>query len=292
MRILAIDTSSREVSVAILDGEKVVLELDSRQQGAADAPGSARLAAGSTDSLPPGYVKKRSKRGAKTSRVFPPGASVLLAPMVKSLFEKAGQTIDQIQLIAVASGPGSFTGLRVGVVTAKAFAYSTSAKILGVNTLELIAAKTADTFKTGAEQQPSPIRVVLNAQRQQLFCGTYMPGDSDWEVTGINDQPGDPAEGQTHSRIMDRDAFLAQLSDGDIVTGAGLKPVVDSIRANHPGVKIASQSCWDSSAADVGRLAWYQFQQGKRSDLWDLQPFYFRPSTAEEVRAANLNESR
>lgn len=276
MRILAIDTSAQFVSVSLLDQDRVIFELDSRRVSEnADLTTAGK--AGSADVMANGYTKKRSKRGSKTSRVFPPGASVLLAPMIKSVLDTANQKIAQIGLIALATGPGRFTGLRVAVVTAKALAYSTKSEIIGVNTLEVIAAQTANSILSDHRSpnntnEKISIRPVINAQRQQLFCGNYRPV-SPWKVAPI-----------APNQILDRETWINEMCSGDIVTGDGLKPILDDIKSKRPNVQIAAESIWETSATAVGKLAWHQFLDGKRDDLWSIQPLYFRPSAAEEIR--------
>jgi len=198
--VLAIDTSGQAISASLLENGKVLLELNSKDDQPENSESDlvkseenrTSTGAGSDDVLPAGYTKKRSKRGSKTSRVFPPGASVLLAPMLKKLTDQCGVTFDQIGLIALPTGPGLFTGIRVGVVSGKSLAYSTQADLIGVNTLEVIAAQTAiqeDWFG-------KPICAVLNAQRQQLFTGQYI-SSSPWKIESVA-----PNQTLTRSRTL------------------------------------------------------------------------------------------
>src|SRR5690606_34842805 len=68
-----------------------------------------------------------------------PRSAATLAPALDELFQSTGIAPARIGAVAVATGPGSFTGLRVGVATAKMLAYAVGAKIVGVDTLEVIA---------------------------------------------------------------------------------------------------------------------------------------------------------
>lgn len=276
MLVLAIDTSGQAISASLLEKGKVILEINSKDdqpenseaKSFKQSPNPSSGGAGSDDVLPAGYTQKRSKRGSKTSRIFPPGASVLLAPMLKKLTEQCGVSFDQIGLIALPTGPGLFTGIRVGVVSAKSLAYSTKADLIGVNTLEVIAAQTA----ISQECFGKPIGVVLNAQRQQLFTGEYL-SSSPWKTEAV-----------TPNQTLDRQTWIAA-NQCELVTGAGLKPLSDAIDAQQ-GVAAAPQSSWECSATSVGKLAWQKYQDGRRDDFWKLEPVYFRPSSAEEVRNA------
>ena len=283
LHILAIDTSSKTTSVALLQREAVLLELDSDSTQFVSTEQIQGLRAGSADIMGKGFTSQFSKRRTVASRVFAPGASALLAPMIKTVLGECGHSIREIDLIAVSSGPGLFTGLRVGVVTAKSLAYATNAQLVGINTLEVIAAQTlADQTLADLQFSDSSgiesVRVILNAQRKQLFCGHYRPNSS-WSVTELET-----------NLILDHEEWLQKISPANLVTGSGLKPLEEIIRAKHPGVKIAPLTTWDSTAASVGKLAWQHFQNGKTDDLWKLQPFYFRPSAAEEKRDAQKSD--
>lgn len=278
MRILAVDTSSKTVSVALLERDVIVLELNSGLVRAGQSVDRLTSRAGSDDIMAQGYVKQKSRRGSGGSRVFTPGASTLLAPMIKTVLDQTGQSIRQIDLVALTKGPGLFTGLRVGVVTAKSLAYATNADLIGVNTLEVVAAQTAADRESVFPDGIKSIRVVLNAQRQQLFCGHYQT-DSNWKVTEL--EP---------NQILDRETWLGQLTADEVVSGSGLRPIVDDVRKSAPHVTIAPEEIWACNAGSVGKLAWHQFQTGKRDDLWKLQPLYFRPSAAEEKRDAKESD--
>ena len=89
-----------------------------------------------------------------------------------------------MQLVVVTSGPGSFTSLRIGLATAKAFAYAVGAAIIGVNTLEVIARQSllaksnqsteSTPSEVGSSAKLPILHVILDAQRQQLFAASFV----------------------------------------------------------------------------------------------------------------------
>jgi tRNA threonylcarbamoyladenosine biosynthesis protein TsaB len=166
--------------------------------------------------------------------------------------------------VAVAVGPGSFTGLRVGVTTAKTFAYAISAEVLGVNTLAVI-----------AENSPAEIlRVscIVDAQRGQLYAADFVR-----EKAGCFQPVGE-------TQIVDREAWLAQIGqsvEGVAVSGPAIKLLANKIPAS---VQVLAESCWVPTAAMVGRLAARNYAAGMRDDVWKLVPNYYRRSAAEEKR--------
>ena len=275
MPTLAINTSANFVSLALLSGGSVLLELDSRsdfQPAGSDSdntPVNSGGPAGANDQLPPGYTKKRSKRGQATRRVFPPGASVMLAPMLQQMFKQHQIKAKDLKLICLCHGPGKFTGLRVGVVTAKALAYAGKVDIVAVNALDAIAAQ---TFATVPDVVKSNLQVAVNAQRQQLFTAQFRHLGP-WQV-----------EKHVPDAIVDHKHFVQGLGSGDVAAGAGLKPLLDTIAADQPTVEITAPKTWELLASSVGQVGSAMHASGHRDDLLQIEPLYFRPSAAEEVR--------
>ena len=275
MPTLAINTSANFVSLALLDGENVVSELDSRsdfQLTGSKAGNATSLAsggpAGSNDQLPPGYTKKRSKRGQATRRVFPPGASVMLAPMLQSMFKQQQIQTSDLDLICLCNGPGMFTGLRVGVVTAKSLAYAGKADLVAVGALDAIAAQ---TFSALPEAAGINLHVAINAQRQQLFAAQFRHLGP-WRV-----------EKHVPDRIVDQSQFVAGLKSGDFVVGTGLKPLIETLAAE-PDVTATAPETWELTASSVGQVGTAMYAAGHRDDYLKVEPLYFRPSAAEEMR--------
>jgi len=273
---LAINTSANFVSIALLDGKNVLSELDSRSdfqlEGSKSADGggvATSVPAGANDQLPAGYTKKRSKRGQATRRVFPPGASVMLAPMIQQLFKQHQLQASDLDLICLCNGPGMFTGLRVGVVTAKALAYAGNIDLVAVDALDAIAAQ---TFAGLPGATDSNLHVAINAQRKQLFTAQFRHLGP-WRI-----------EKHVPDQIIDQNQFIEGLGAGDFVAGAGLKPLVETIAASNPQVMITAAESWELSAASVGQVGSAMYAAGHRDDFWKVDPLYFRPSAAEEAR--------
>jgi tRNA threonylcarbamoyladenosine biosynthesis protein TsaB len=220
MRILALETSGSSGSVAALDASQLVLE--------------QALASGS--------------RSAQS-----------LAPGIESLLAEVGWTIAQVDLVAVTQGPGSFTGLRIGITTAKALAYAVGAQVIGVNTLEVIARQTP--------ARPPALWTVLDAQRGELFAARFVPGDFErWSMPGA-------------VKVIDHDAWLAQLAVGEAVSGPGLERFALASRSD---VTVIDRQFWTPTAEMVGRLGYERSLAVGHDDLFQLSPQYFRQAAAEE----------
>jgi tRNA threonylcarbamoyladenosine biosynthesis protein TsaB len=237
MKILAIETTDQAGSAALMEGERAVAE--------------RRL-----------EPRERSAQW--------------LAPAIRDLLAAGAWQPSDVRLIGVAIGPGSFTGLRVGVTTAKTFAYAVGCDVIGVPTLEVIAAQVAAEMPPGSKQLPRPqiaavLSVVLDAGRQQVFSARFRPiadGRLEW---------------MEPTALVDDAVWLAGLQPGELIAGPGLRKFSDRLPKN---AIVAPTQLWAPGAATVGRLALGRYQSGQRDDLWSLAPQYFRASAAEEKAAA------
>jgi tRNA threonylcarbamoyladenosine biosynthesis protein TsaB len=182
-----------------------------------------------------------------------------LAPAIRSLLGEVGWQPAEIQLLAVTTGPGSFTGLRVGVATAKVFAYAAGAEVLGISTLETIAA--------AALKEVAALSVAVDAQRGDVVAQRFLRGAAGWlEAVG-------------HEALVPMGEWLTGLPPGFAVSGPVLKKWGDTLPE---GVMRLDRAFWHPTAANVARLAYRDYMAGRRDDLWSLLPHYSRPSAAEE----------
>jgi len=236
LKVLALETSGRSGSVALLDRSQVVFE-----RGLA---AGVRTAAG-------------------------------MAPLVHALLNEAGWSPQDVDLIAVTDGPGSFTGLRVGVTTAKVFAYAADAEVLPVNSLHVIAQGCVGT--AGTDGFNGKLSVVMDAQRKQLFGAEFDCCDGATVVT-------------SECQIVDGDAWIDGLDSQSRVAGPGLnmkmadgRTVMDHLGSLNKSEQALDSSHWNATAASVGQLALAEYAAGRRADFWKLAPQYFRLSYAEEA---------
>jgi tRNA threonylcarbamoyladenosine biosynthesis protein TsaB len=223
MRVLAIETVGTTGSVALLQGDAVVAE----------------------------SVLDPAQRSAQS-----------LAPAIDELLRRHGWQPAQVELVAVATGPGSFTGLRIGVATAKMFAYAVGCPILGVDTMSAIAWR----VPRGVER----FSVVVDAQRGALFV-------ADFERTA----DGGLWDHDT-TRIVDAAQWIAELEGGHVVTGPGLARW--SARVEQAGAAPLAPTLWAPTASAVGQIAVRDFLAGRRASPFELVPQYVRRAAAEERR--------
>lgn len=227
MRILALETTGRLGSIAALEG----------QGRAATVLRENRLTGGS------------------------PARD--LAPELAGMIRDVGWLAESIELFAVVVGPGSFTGLRIGVTTAKTLAYALGAAVIGVDTMDVLAAQ--------AGQSGATLWTIMDAQRQELFAARFTTS-------------ADGKFSREPTRIIRQADWLAELRPGDRAIGPPLAHLQSHLPA---GVEIVASELWQPQAAFVGQVAWREFQSGRRDDVWQLAPQYLRLSAAEE-KAAHL----
>ncbi|TWT90710.1 tRNA threonylcarbamoyladenosine biosynthesis protein TsaB [Pseudobythopirellula maris] len=182
--------------------------------------------------------------------------AVALAPAIDRLLSLAGASPNQIGLVAVTTGPGSFTGLRVGVATAKAFAYAVGAKVVAINTLDAIALRRADLGR--------PVVALLDAQRGELFAARY--------------EAVEPL-GDAATRILGPEGLEEMVQAGDLLTGPGVAKLTGALPV---GAEAADKERWAPRAEEVGRVAAALAARGETLNPFELTPNYFRRSAAED----------
>lgn len=197
-------------------------------------------------------------------------SAATLAPQIQSTLRETGWIPHAIQLVAVSLGPGSFTGVRVGLVTAKMFAYAVGAEIFGVNTLDAVASCVPSQF--------SPLVVLADAQRQQVVGKAFCWDDrSGWVLA-------------KESGLTDPFQWLESLAAASPVwiAGPAIHHLSEKIKLSEKFAdgrfRLVPPEYWDPRADAVAEFAWKRFCLGERHDLWQLSPIYYRPSYAEEHR--------
>lgn len=194
-----------------------------------------------------------------------------LVQEVAQLLSEHGRVAADLRAVAVSVGPGSFTGLRVGVVFAKTFAWAASIPLLAVDTLQAIACQlTPQDLPVGAVPR---VLVISDAQRNEVFVSEY-----EWEPAG---------------RIWTRAGEIRIASVAEL---GGCAMVVGPAVARHRQQLEQSrqfQRCLELAprAREVGAVGRSLLRAGKLANVMELEPLYIRPSYAEEKRQELLDRS-
>ena len=217
--ILAFDTSTLRAALALLRGEEVLVE-------------GERL------------VTTHSER---------------LLVAIDDLLRAAGVALDRVDAIACGKGPGSFTGLRIGMSTAKALAWATGKPLVCVSSLAALA-------QNVAQLRPRPGLVVpcIDARRGEVFAGFLgVAGELEPEIVL------EPQE--LSARLAGRGALL--VGDGALAH-----------RAVFEGLDLAAEDLHTVRGREIGRLAMVRLARGEVDDAAGVEPTYLRASDAETGR--------
>ncbi len=192
--------------------------------------------------------------------------------LVAEVLRGASLTLADLDGIAVSLGPGSFTGLRVGLGIAKGLCVGAELPLAGVPTLDCLARPLA-----GSGGLIVPAR---DARRGEVYCALYRSdGESVEPVTGyMSLVPEDLA-----ARIE-----AARGAAGGVVTlvGDGLRTYADVLEKIPGGVRLAPEELWAVKASVVGAIGLELMAAGRTLDIAAAEPLYVRPSEAERKRAA------
>lgn len=215
----------------------------------------------------PGSIALAVEGRPVAGRLLPasPRAAASLAPSIRNLLEEYGWKPAEIDLVAVSVGPGPFTSVRIGVVTAKVFAYAVGAEVAGVHTFDAVAMRIPPLA--------ARLAVIADAQRGQVVGRVYRWDSSDgWRPEGDSD-PVEPS------------SWLKTVAGNEkiVVAGPALHRFGEALGGEF---LLAPKELWDPLAESVAELGWRQFSRGQRDNIWTLKPIYYRPSYAEEKRAA------
>jgi len=212
--LLAIDTSTRMVSIALYDGSRVISELN------------------------------------WYSRSY---HTVELAPAVADMMSKSEVVPSDLAAVGVATGPGSFTALRIGLALAKGLALSEHLPLIGIPTLDILA----------ASQPASDLQLaaVLEAGRKRIAIGWYQVQDGKWQSTGELEN-------------LTIDEFADRIREPILVCGELDADARQRLNRKYKNVRLATPAQSMRRAAFLAELAWERWQAEDVDDIALLSPIY------------------
>jgi tRNA threonylcarbamoyladenosine biosynthesis protein TsaB len=184
------------------------------------------------------------------------------------LLEEAGWTIEDIELWAVTIGPGSFTGLRIGLATIKGLGLATGKPVIGLSTLEVLA-RSFPYF-------PQLICPTIDARKKEVFCAFY------------RSNPQGKVEQVREPRNIKPPILTGEIKEPVLLVGTGALLYADFFREKlGPLALVPEAHLHTLSPQAVGLLALERYQKGYRPSLEEIRPLYIRPSDAELGRRVN-----
>jgi tRNA threonylcarbamoyladenosine biosynthesis protein TsaB len=229
LKILGIDTSTKIATIAVIDEEKVLGEYTLNQEMS---------------------------------------HSENLIPMIKELLNNLYIKIEDIDLYGVAIGPGSFTGLRIGVAAVKSLAHLFNKPIVGVSTLQGMA------YNLPHNEIVIPM---IDARRDRVYTGVYS-----WENGILKTIKADD--------VLEMEVLLDELKDYDtiVVNGDGSILYKDRLIHNLKDVKFSTKGQNICKATSICELALLKYNNGELDDFYTLAPEYLRETQAQR----ELNERK
>ena len=237
MKILSIDGSGNTASVAVAEEDKILAE----------------------------YTVNHKKTHSQT-----------LLPMVKTVLDMLGLSVDDMDYIAVSNGPGSFTGLRICAATAKGLGLAAGKPMVGVKTLEALAYN-----YEGADCLVCPM---MDARRSQVYTGIYAfekssetENSDGFRLAVIEEQQAVPVE-EILEKVNAQGKKVVFLGDGVPVYKDKIAEIVNVPYTLAPAGRDLQ------SAAALSRAAFAYIKDGKTVSATELVPDYLRMSQAEREK--------
>jgi tRNA threonylcarbamoyladenosine biosynthesis protein TsaB len=189
-----------------------------------------------------------------------------LAPTVHSLLQAQTWQPRDVTAVLVSLGPGSYTGLRVGVMSAKAWAYATGCGLLGIQSFQAIAHGVLAAIQDSESE--AGVEVIADAQQGKVYCQRFRRSPT-----------GPWPDAASKLTIRPAAEWLAELPAGILVAGPGLRLHAEA--AQQRG-KIVAEQLWDPQPRDLLALGLARWQRGEGDEVLALEPLYARRSSAEE----------
>lgn len=216
MKILGIDTSTKFLSLGAYDGEKI--------------------------------YEYNLDLGTKHSS--------LLIPTIKRVLDALGWRIEEIDYLASGMGPGSFTGMRVGIAAIKGMSWSLKKPIIGISTLDILAA--------GVTALDATVTVIVDAKRGLTYCCIYkIKGGSIKKITPY--------------ALLSEEELFKKIEDNTIILGDALNLYKEKILSNVRGVSILDRDYWYPKGRNIITLALERIKEKKFYDSFNLKPIYLYP---------------
>ena len=185
--------------------------------------------------------------------------SKLLVPLIDQLLVEQQVRLYQCNAVAVSAGPGSYTGLRVGLSTAKGICFGSNLPLIAVNTLLVMAQNCIDLFHTSPSLPCNALIIpLMDARRMEVYCARY-------SIDGECISP-------TEAKIIDTNSFREELEQSPVFfTGDGVDKCRESL--SHPNAHFVPLS---PSAEGMRKIAHQAYEEKKFENLAYFEPFYFK----------------
>lgn len=198
-----------------------------------------------------------------------------LTPLAEQVLERGGTSAQELDAVAVSKGPGSYTGLRIGVSTAKGFAMATGASLIGVPTLEALA---ATVLPYAADEDI--ICALLDARRDEVYAAAYqvqstsrMEPTDDMDIAGLSRLVVHAAADAME--VSQLPGWLGAAGQRVWLVGSGAAKSHDTLRPKHRA-RVVPDEVATPSAAWVARCAAHRLARGQTTETDTFEPMYLK----------------
>ena len=200
----------------------------------------------------------------------PKAHASLTAVFIQEMLSERGLVLADCDAVCVSMGPGSYTGLRVGVSTAKGLCFGSGKPLLAVGTLDTLVAQASTVIPS--EVEGSPFRFIIpmvDARRMEVYTAVF-------EKSAEGDAPAYAQTTETAPVIIDENSFAAYLEQGPcLFIGDGAGKCADVIK--HPDATFCQ--CWPK-ASSMLEPALAAYRAGDFKDVAYFEPFYLKEFVA------------
>lgn len=188
--------------------------------------------------------------------------STLLGTFIQSAFDQSGIDKSQLEAVAISSGPGSYTGLRIGTSLAKGLCFGLGINLISVDTLEAMARQVdSKTYKF--------LCPMIDARRMEVYC--MVLGEKYQVIQNIE------------SKIIDENSFEFELAQGKVAFFGNGASKCKELLGNHANAIFVEQI--GASARTIGYMAFEKFKNQQFEDLSSFEPFYLKQFQAGKPKS-------
>ena len=196
-------------------------------------------------------------------------SSAMLTTLINDVVLHTGHELNQVDAIAVAKGPGSYTGLRIGVSTATGLCFALDKPLLAVNTLAAMAEQIRAFYPATYELCP-----MIDARRMEVYCALYSAADGH-ELSA------------TSAEIIDEQSFRDWLARGPVVFFGDGAAKCRAVLGEQPNAVFLDKLILPS-ARTVGILATSAFAEDRFENVAQFEPFYLKEFMTAKPRQVVL----
>jgi len=186
--------------------------------------------------------------------------SSLLIPTIKRVIDALNWRLDDIDYFACGLGPGSFTGMRVGLATIKGLAWSLNKPVIGISSLDILA--------KNVMQDEGFVAPIIDAKRNLIYTSIYRIKDKSFKRI-------------TPYMLLNIEQFLKKIKKNTIILGDAVSPYKAKISTDSKRAVILDKDYWSLQPRNIISLALERIKEKKIDNPFDIKPIYIYPKECQ-----------